>query len=134
MESGSYIKSLGENIKTPATLYIFILGLALSDIIPTIADAFVFSKQRTLRDEYFNGTITPKQYWDKSAIVYYTYNFFYWIIIGIIIVSIKGDFQTKLKWLAGIVGAGVVFGVIYSNIKKDEKEKQLQQESLIPQK
>ena len=44
-------------------IYAGIIGLALSDIIPTPADALYFYRQQKLREEFEKGQISPKRYW-----------------------------------------------------------------------
>jgi hypothetical protein len=131
-EFSSKIKGVTDSEHATGALYILLIGLALSDVIPTPADYFVFQRQRTLRDQYINGEITPAQYWQKTAFAYYTYNFLFWIIVGVIIICVGGDFGTKTKVLIGIVGIGAVAVILYKNIKKDELAKAMAAESLIP--
>lgn len=130
--AASQVSSAFKSEHATAALYVLILGLALSDIVPTLADFFVFYENRKLREEYTAGTISPKQYWTKTAIAYYTYNFLYWVIIGVVVVNVPGGFSAKLKWLLGLAGAGAVIAILHSNITKDEQEQALAQEALIP--
>lgn len=129
---GNQLSGVSKSKYAVGGLYLLLIGLAASDIIPTPADAAFFYQSKKLRDQYFNGEITPTEYWEKSAFAYYFYNFVFWILIGIIIVSIKGDFNTKAKWLIGLIGAGAVVAVLYKNIKKDELTQSLAKEALIP--
>lgn len=126
------IKGVSDSSHATGALYFLLIGLAASDIIPTPADFFVFKRGRTLRDQYFRGEITPAQYWEKTAFAYYTYNFFFWIIVGIIIISIGGEFGTKTKVLIAIVGIGAVSVILFQNIKKDELAQAASLESTIP--
>lgn len=130
----SSIKGVSNSEHATGALYFLLIGLAASDIIPTPADYFVFKKQRELRDQYFNSEITPTQYWEQSAIAYYTYNFIFWVLVGLIIILIGGEFNNKVKILIAIVGVGAVIAIIYKNIQKDEISNSASQESLIPAK
>ncbi len=38
------------------------VGLIASDIVPTVADYFVFKKDQELKEQLEKGEITPKQY------------------------------------------------------------------------
>ncbi len=118
----SQIKSVSKSNHATGALYTFLIGLAASDAIPTIADGFVFSKEKKLRDQYIKKEITPKQYWERNAWAYYSYNVLYWILVGAIVVNIKGDAVKKLKVAGAIIGGGAVVAVLYKNIKSDEKE------------
>jgi hypothetical protein len=110
-----------------AVLYAGLLGLFLSDIIPTPADAIVFSVERKIRDKWKAGEITPQEYWKKKALAYYLLNPIWWAIVAGITVSMKGDATKKLKIASALIGSGAVIAVIYRNIKKDTKE--LEEES-----
>lgn len=116
------IKSGLKSEQGNAVLYAGLLGLFLSDIIPTPADALVFSIEKKLRDKWKRGEITPTEYWKKKAMAYYLLNPIYWAIVAGITISIKGDVMKKLKVAGGIIGSGAVVAVIYKNIKDDKKE------------
>jgi len=103
-------------------IYLIIIGLALSDILPTISDAAFFNRQKTLRDEWKKGNITPSQYWRSEAVAYYLYNFIYWIIIGVIVVVFGKTAKTKAYILGALVGGGAVIAVIAKNIKQDNAD------------
>ena len=70
----SEVKALGGSDHSTAAIYVLMIGLLLSDIIPTPGDALFFSYTRGLRDKYINKEITPKQYWDRTAAGYYFFN------------------------------------------------------------
>jgi hypothetical protein len=113
---GSAIKSGHGN----AIIYAGALGLIASDIIPTPADSLYFSLMQKEKRKLENKEITPKQYWTREALLYYGLNPIWWtIVLGAIYIT-KGDYTTKLKVGLGVISGGVVFGVLNSNIKKDE--------------
>jgi len=121
----SFIKSISsasESGHGTALLYAGLLGLLISDIIPTPADALVFKYQSKLKDQLEAKEITPKQYWLRDAAAYYFLNPIWWIIVILIVSNIKGDAERKLKFSIGIIAAGLVVAVIYKNIKKDEEK------------
>ena len=97
------------------------IGLVASDIIPTPGDALYFYLNRKYRNQFLNGEITSKQYWIKESIIYYTLNSAWWLLVMLITLSIKGDWEKKLKVLLGITGGGIVLGTIIKNIRDDEK-------------
>jgi len=101
-----------------AVLYASMLGLVVSDIVPTPADALYFLIEKKLKDQVTAGTITPKEYWTKTAIYYYTLNPIWWIGVLLVTANVQG-FENKLKIGFGLVGAGAVLGVIGKNIKSD---------------
>ena len=111
-----------------AVLYAGLIGLVLSDIIPTPADAIYFTVERNLRDKWKRGEITPKQYWTKTTASYYLLNPLWWGIVSAITLSVKGDAEKKLKVAGALIGSGIAFAVIYKNIKKDNKD--LEQEKV----
>lgn len=105
-----------------AVLYAGAIGLVLSDIIPTPADALYFYTERKLRDQFNNRKITPKQYWIRSASAYYLYNPIWWLLVLGAMHYKEGDYKAKAKVGLALIGAGAVIGVIYRNYKKDIEE------------
>ena len=98
-------------------------GLIASDLIPTLGDALYFHKMRKLRDDWTNGRITPKQYWAREAIYYYTFNSAWWAIVGGTAYLLSGgDYKKGIKIGIGLLGAGAVVAVFVKNIQKDNKE------------
>ena len=110
-------------------LYAGAVGLILSDIVPTPADALYFYTEKKLRDKWKNGEITPEQYWKKTAMAYYLYNPIWWILVIAVIYNVPGDVSKKAK--IAVAGAGAVIGVIYRNYSQDIK--QIRQEVLDTQ-
>jgi hypothetical protein len=105
-----------------AILYAGAIGLILSDIIPTPADALYFHTEKKLRDLWTEQKITPKQYWVRSASAYYLYNPIWWILVLGVMHYKQGDFKDKAKIGLAMIGVGAVLGVIYRNYKKDIEE------------
>lgn len=132
MSVSSQISGVAHSDHSTGALYVLMAGLLLSDIIPTPSDAWYFSYTRKLRESYFAGTITPKQYWDRTALAYYGFNAIWWILLFFIVAYVPGTTSTKGKVLIGLLGAGIVFTVLHNNIVKDQKEQSLAQEALIP--
>ena len=102
-----------------AIIYAGAIGLILSDIIPTPADALYFYTEKKLRDQWVNKTITPKQYWVRSASAYYLYNPIWWTLVLGAMHYTEGGFKQKAKIGLIAIGAGAVIGMIYRNYKVD---------------
>lgn len=102
-------------------LYLAGVTLILGDLLPTPADAFVFYRQRKLKEKLEKGEITPRQYWIKNSVGYYTYNPLWWAFVLGTTYAVGGDYKRKRNFMLGLVASGAVFGVIYKNIKSDEK-------------
>lgn len=119
------VKTLDSAIKSghgTALLYAGVLGLLLSDIIPTPADYFYFKFSRANRVRYENREITPQKYWLNEGLLYYGLNPLYWgLVLGAVIVT-RGDVSQKAKVGLGIIAAGAVIGVLSKNIKQDVEQ------------
>ncbi len=102
-----------------AILYAGALGLLLSDVIPTPADSLYFSLMQKNKRKLENKEITPKQYWQREALLYYGLNPIWWgVVLGALYFT-KGEYNTKMKVGLGIIAAGGVIGVLNKNIEKD---------------
>lgn len=102
-------------------LYAGLLGLLASDLLPTPADGFYFLKQQRLKEKFIKGEITAKQYWTRETLNYYMTNGLWWTLVIGAVWSVKGDFRKKSEIAVGLIASGVVVGVIFMNIKKDEE-------------
>jgi hypothetical protein len=111
-------------------LFAAVGGAVLGDLIPTPGDALAFHLQRKLRDKWSKGEITSKQYWGREALYYYTLNSTWWLLVGLATYYTPGETQKKIRTLLALTGAGIVFSVIYKNIKKDEAEKLAEKNAL----
>lgn len=128
MGIGKEISTASKGGYGTAVLYAGMIGLLLSDIIPTPADALYFKLEQSNKKKLENNEITPKQYWTRDAVAYYGLNPIWWAIVLGITVSVKGDTAQKLKVAGALIGGGLVFGVLNSNIKKDKKITHLKSE------
>lgn len=106
-----------------AVLYAGLIGLVLSDIIPTPADALYFRLMEKNKAKLENKEITPRQYWTRDAALYYGLNPLWWLLVLTIMVRSKFDLNTKIKLGLAIVGSGAVIGVLNKNIREDETKK-----------
>jgi uncharacterized membrane protein YkvI len=102
-------------------LYAVGLGLLLSDLIPTPADALYFYTQRVNKQKLERGQLSVKGYWTRDALAYYGYNAFWWGGVLLATHLIGKDYKQKRNLLIGLAGAGIVIGVIAKNIQKDEQ-------------
>lgn len=100
-------------------LYAGAVGLLLSNIIPTPADALYFYREKKLKEKWDNKEITPEKYWQKTATAYYVYKPVWWGLVISAMYFTKGDVKDKAKIGLMIVGAGAVVGIVYRNYTKD---------------
>jgi hypothetical protein len=117
-------QSIGSAIKGghgEAVLYAGAIGLILSDIIPTPADAIYFRQMAKNKQKLNNKEITPKQYWNREALMYYGLNPIYWTLVLSAIYFTKGFYNNKLMVGFDILAAGSVIGVLNKNIREEEK-------------
>jgi hypothetical protein len=126
----SEISKASEGKYGHGVLYAGAVGLILSDIIPTPADAVYFYYEKKLRDQWKSGKISPKQYWSKSVSAYYLLNPIWWTGVLATLYYVKGDVKQKAKIGLAVVGVGAVIGIIYRNYRKDigEVKKEVQNE------
>jgi len=109
------VKGAGE-----AVLYAGLIGLVLSDIIPTPADAVYFRMMEKNKKKLNAGEITPRQYWTRDALLYYGLNPLWWSLVLLTVWKTKGEAQDKMKIVVALIGAGAVVGVLAKNIKEEE--------------
>lgn len=121
------VGTIKEAVKTKgageAVLYAGLIGLVLSDIIPTPADAVYFRMMEKNKQKLEQGTITPRDYWTRDALLYYGLNPIWWTLVLVAVVNTKGGIDNKLKLGIGLIGAGAVIGVISKNIREEEQRK-----------
>jgi hypothetical protein len=99
-----------------AVIYAGAIGLLLSDVIPTPADAVYFYSVNKWKKQLENKEITPKQYWIRDAVAYYTYNPIWWAIVLSSLYYTKGNYSDKIKVGVAVISAGAVLAVINKNI------------------
>lgn len=106
-----------------AVLYATTIGLLVSDIIPTPADAIYFRLQAKDKQKLEKGEMTPKEYWTRDAIYYYGLNPLWWSVVLGFVVFTKGSVGKKARVGLALLGAGAVVGVLAKNIREEEKNK-----------
>lgn len=97
------------------------LGLVLSDIIPTPADGLYFHIQQKNKENLEKGLITPSQYWTRDALAYYGLNPIWWLTVVGVSASFGKTYEQKRNIGLSLMAGGLVFGVLYKNVKKDQK-------------
>ncbi len=121
------VKTISDAVKNKgageAVLYAGLLGLLISDIVPTPADALYFRLMEKNKQKLENKEITPRQYWTRDAALYYGLNPLWWSIVLGAVVLTKGDLSSKVKVGLAIIGGGVVIGALSKNIKEEEARK-----------
>lgn len=121
MSARTEISGAFQSPHATGVLYASILGAVLGDIIPTPADAVYFLYERKLRIKLIDKTITPAQYWERTAFAYYILNPIWWLLVFLVTIAIKGDAKKKMSVMFAMIGAGAVIGVLARNIKKDNE-------------
>lgn len=107
-----------------AVVYAGAIGLLLSDIIPTPADAAYFYLNRKNRIDFENKKITAQKYWVREAAYYYGLNPLWWLLVLGAVYGTKGDYSKKMKVGIGLIAMGAVVGVVVKNINEDVKQQQ----------
>lgn len=105
-----------------ALLYATAIGLVLSDIIPTPADAVYYHREKKLRSMLDEGKITPEKYYKKSANAHYIYTPIWWALVLGILYKTEGGVQEKAKIGLMVVGVGAAIGLLHKSYSKDIKE------------
>jgi hypothetical protein len=116
------LKGVSESQYATGALYAGLVGLILSDLIPTPADALYFNRERVLRDKWKWGEIKPEAYWESSASNYYLLNVGWWILVGLATIYTKGTAENKIVTMGTLIGGGAVLAVLYTNVKKDKAQ------------
>jgi hypothetical protein len=105
-----------------------LIAAAVANMLPTIFDSAYFNLQFKLKQELSEGKISPKQYWTKDIVNYYTYTAAWYVLLILIILAIGGKYKTNAKILVVLISGGLVFSVWRKNIEKDEAILNLQKE------
>lgn len=105
-----------------------LIAAAIANALPTPADGLYFSMQQRIKEQLEKGEITPKEYWTKDILNYYTYTAGWYVLLIIFILALGGKYQTNSKILIVLISGGFIFGVWKKNIEKDEALQKLQKE------
>ena len=105
-----------------------LIAAAVANALPTPADGLYFNMQQKIKEQLNKGEITPKEYWTKDILHYYTFTAGWYILLILLILAIGGKYQTNSKILIVLISGGFIFGVWKKNIEKDEALQKLQRE------
>ena len=109
-----------------ALLYTALAAAMIANCVPTVADGWYFSLQQKWKQELEEGKITPKQYWSRDIVNYYTITAGYYGVVLVTMLALnKNSFSANSKILLGLLGGGLVISVGMKNIQKDEQIKSL---------
>lgn len=97
-----------------------LIAAAIANALPTPADSLYFNMQHKIKEQLTKGEITPREYWTKDILHYYTFTAGWYVLLVILILVVGGKYQTNAKLLLVIIGGGLVLGVWKKNIEKDE--------------
>ena len=106
-----------------------LIAAAVANALPTPADGLYFNMQQKIKEQLNKGEITPKEYWTKDILHYYTFTAGWYILLILLILAVGGKYQTNSKILIVLISGGFIFGVWKKNIEKDEALQKLQRES-----
>jgi hypothetical protein len=106
-----------------------LIAAAIANALPTPADGLYFNMQQKIKEQLNKGEITPKEYWTKDILHYYTFTAGWYILLILLILAVGGKYQTNSKILIVLISGGFIFGVWKKNIEKDEALQKLQRES-----
>jgi hypothetical protein len=111
-----------EGRHSDGVLYAGAVGIILSDIIPTPAEAVFYYRERDLKQKWEEGKITPQQYYRGSYKSLHIAKSLWWIgVLGAMYFK-KGTTQKKAMFGLALVGGGAIAGIIYRNMRKDFDE------------
>lgn len=116
------ISGLAKSENATAGLYTLFIGMALGNLIPAPSDALYMMYQTHLRDKWEKREITPAEYWRKNALGYYFIPFTWWVLLGAIVVNVKGTSEKKAKIALALIGSSAVVGIILRQISKDNAQ------------
>lgn len=100
-------------------LYAGAVGIILSDIIPTPAEAVFYYREKNLREKWEEGKITPEQYFRGSYQSLHYSKSIWWIgVLGAMYFK-KGNTNQKAMFGLALVGGGAIAGMVYKMMRKD---------------
>lgn len=94
------------------------IGMMISDLIPTPADAIWIMCERWLEKNRMN--LSPEEYWGRKMLAYYLPNAGYWLGITLLIYYLKFPFEDKLKIFIGLISGGAIVGFVLKYILEDK--------------
>ncbi len=104
-----------------ALIFTALAAAALANLVPTPADALYFARQQKLKADLEDGKISIENYWWHDISGYYIYTAGYYLALFGVLYAMNNTQSKNIKIMAALVGAGVVVGVGFLNIKKDKE-------------
>lgn len=95
-----------------AVLYAGLFTLLATEALPSPADVIYNDVEKRIREKWKKGEITPQQYYKKSANSLYMIQPLWWGFALSLVYFWDGDFYTKLKVAAIVVGTGAAIGAM----------------------
>ncbi len=119
----SNISPITEGKYANALLYAGVFAFMAMDFIPSPADAIYAEAEKTNREKWQQGLISPQDYYRKSLNTYYNFAQPAWWILGVgVIFFWDGDFKQKLTVAMATLATGAAVGFFFSKgLKKPEQ-------------
>ncbi len=108
-----------------------VIAAAIANFLPTPADYFYFSAQSKNKEKLEKGEITPKQYWTRDILGYYSYTAIWYMSLFLILQAAGGTYKNNARILIALLSGGLVIGIAQKNIKRDEELQTLAQQHNI---
>lgn len=123
METGieKVVKDGGGN----AIIFTALLAAIVANVMPVPTDALYFRAQSADKLKLENGEITPKQYWKRDIIGYYSYTAGWYISLFVILQAVGGNYKNNARILLVLLSGGLIMGVYNKNVTKDEEIQKL---------
>ena len=112
-------------------VYTALIAAMLANALPTPADSFYFQLQFELKRDLESGKITPKEYWSRDILNYYTYTAAWYALLLLVLLAIDGEYKNNAKIIVVLISGGLVFGIWKKNIEKDNALLELQKQYKI---
>ena len=109
-------------------IFTALLAAITANILPVPTDALYFRAQQRDKSRLENGEITPKQYWTRDILGYYSYTALWYIFLFTILQAVGGDYKNKARILMILLSGGLVIGVAQKNISRDEELEELKKQ------
>lgn len=112
-------------------LYAGAVGIILSNIIPTPAEAVFYYREKSLKKQLEEGKISPEAYYRGNYRSLHYSKSIWWIGILAAMYFHKGNTQNKAMFGLALVGGGAVAGLVYKMMRKDFDEVKVEVENAL---
>lgn len=120
MNALAELKGVSQSQYATGALYAGLIGLALSDLIPTPADAFYFRENRKLASQVKLGQLDIEDYLEKNANAYYLYNSGWYALVVLATIYTQGGIENKAFTLGAMIAGGAIASYLITNIHKQQ--------------